>query len=225
MVFGKVMNSMLALTASLVAVSAVHAATVPFTEDFVATNENWKDNASADLTYVSSGGPDGSSYVATGFNFASAASGDTPVLFRGYDSFDSSSDAFVGNYLSEGVNQFSAYVYHEAAMPLTFFARFSSSVNYPGATALQFVPVMPYTWTQIVIDISPTSPQFISFEGTDFNAVFSGIGNIQIGVSVPDQLAGVDSSIEFALDKPTITPEPASLSLLAMGGLALLRRR
>lgn len=207
------------------AVSATQAATVPFTENFTTDNANWKNAASADLAYLASGGPDSSSYVTGTFSFATSLANDTPVLLRGQDNFNASGDAFVGNWISDGVTELTAYVRHNAPMPLNFFARIVSSANFPGAIAVDFVPVLPNTWTQVTFDVSATSFQFVSFEGSNYNAVFSNIGNVQLGVSVPAGLAGYTPAVTFDLDQPSITPEPASLGLLAAGGLALLRRR
>lgn len=201
------------------------AATVPFTEGFAADNANWKNAASADLSFVGAGGPDASSYATTTYSFENNADGDGPVLLRGQDNFDASSDAFVGNWLAEGVTEFSAYVRHNAPVPLNYFTRFASSFNFPGSVAVNFVPVLPNTWTKITFDISATNPQFVSFEGSDFNTVFGGIGNVQLGVNVPAALAGSTATYTFDLDQPTITPEPAMLGLFAAGGLCALRRR
>ncbi len=213
-----------AVTVALIA-GPLQAATVPFTEDFPADNANWKDAVNADLTYTAVGGPDGSGFVSGSFGFQAQADGDTPVLLRGHDNFDSSSDAFVGNWISDGVTEFSAFVRHNAPVPLNFFTRFVSSFNFPGGVALDFVPVLPNTWTKVTFDVTATSLQFLTFENSNYNAVFSNIGNVQLGVSVPAALAGMTAPITFDLDQPTITPEPATAGLLAVGALMMLRRR
>ena len=216
------------LTAAALVLSAglsASAATVPFTEDFVSDNAAWKDAASADLSFVAAGGPDASGYVTTSFNFSGSATGDTPVLLRGHDNFNASGDAFVGNWITEGVTEFSAYVRHDSAVPLNFFARFAGSFNFPGAVAVSFVPVLPNTWTEVTFAISPFNPQFVTFEGSDFNTIFGAVGNVQLGVSVPAALDSADVDVAIDVDQPTITPEPTSLGLVTLGALALLRRR
>jgi hypothetical protein len=205
--------------------SVATGAVLPFTEDFATDNSAWKDAANADLSFVGVGGPDTSSYVTGSFTFETQAEGDTPVILRGQDNFDASGDAFVGDWVAQGITAFSTYVRHNAATPLTFFTRFSSSANHPGAVAISFIPVLPNTWTNIAFDISAVSPQFVSFEGSDFNTVFGGIGNVQVGVSVPASLAGSATSITFDLDLPTITPEPATVGLMSLGLMVCLRRR
>jgi len=204
----------------------------PFTEMFTADNSGWRDsNAANPLAWVPAGSYNGSSYGAAGFNFVNSVLDDTPVIFRGQDEFNHSNGAFDGDWIVDGATEFMAFVRHDAPETLTFFARFSGPDNFPGATAISFIPVAPNTWTPIMIDVSPTSPNFISFEGQDFETVFGaspmngfqGIGHIQIGVSVSDTLAGLDQGITFDIDDISVTPTPATL--LALGGLVALRRR
>jgi len=206
---------------------AADAALVPFTEHFAADASRWRDTSgTTELSWVAAGGPDGSSYVFENFNFVSTTPGATPALFRAHDAFDSSDDAFVGDWIADGVTVFSAFVRHDAPLPLTFFTRFASSANFPGAVGLNFAPVPPNTWTEIAVGIFAGNPQFI-FEGTDFATVFSNVGNLQIGMLVPDALVGADVTVAFDLDQPAIVPEPATaaLGLLAAAILLAARRR
>ncbi|MBI1826696.1 MAG: PEP-CTERM sorting domain-containing protein [Planctomycetes bacterium] len=202
------------------------AATVPFTEAFTSDAANWHDPSGASvLNWTNSGGPDSSSFAFTNFNFANSAAGSTPVIFRGQSEFNSSGGAFVGNWIADGITSFRADVRQDSGVPLTFFTRFSSSANFPGATAINFTPVLSGVWTPITFAISPASPQFISFEGTDFNTVFSNIGHLQIGVSVPAELGHLNSNVTFGIDNVSIVPEPASLGLFAIGLVAIARQR
>ena len=152
---------------------------------------------------------------------------DTPVVFRAQDEFGSSGNAFVGNYLAEGVTTFTAFVRHDASFPINFFARFSSPFNFPGAVGVTFVPALPNVWTEITIDIQPGNPQFVTFEGSDFNTIFSNIGHVQIGPFVDMVAAGQDVDITFDLDMPSIVPEPTvgALLLIVVGCIAARRRR
>lgn len=198
--------------------AAASPAAVPFTEDFVADSANWFDNSGGSpLGWSPAGGPDGSSFALGSFNFVGSAPEDTPVIFRAQDEFGSSGGAFEGSWIADGVTEFSAFVQHDAGMPLTFFTRFSGPANFPGAFAIQFVPVPPNIWTEISFGIDPLNPQFVTFEGSDFETVFGNIGHIQIGVSVPEALAGLDQTFTFGVDKPTILPEPTTIGLLAIG--------
>jgi len=182
------------------------AATVPFVEDFTSDASDWHDaSGAALLDWVASGGPDGSSHAQTTFSLMTANEGDTPLIFRAQDKWNSSGGAFNGNWIADGVHEFRAFVRHDAPFPLTFFVRFSGPGNFPGAVAIQFAPVFPNTWTEIVIPIDAGNPQFISFEGTDFPTVFSNIGHVQVGISVGADQGGFPQPITFDIDKPGLT--------------------
>jgi len=204
----------------------VHADVDPFVEDFDAGPANWRDVGGVDdLDWSASGGPDGGAFAFTDFNFVDNQEGDSQILFRGHDEFNSSNNAFVGNWFDKSVSEFSFFVRHDAPFPLTYFTRFASPANFPGAIAVKFTPVLPNQWTEIIFDIDPDNPEFVSFEGTDFETVFSNIGHLQIGVSVSEELAGFDRSLTFDLDKVQVVPAPAALALLAGAGLTMRRRR
>lgn len=203
------------------------AATVPFTEPFAADAAGWFNSAnSAPLSWSAAGGPDGSAYVSESFNFVSSIPGPQgPVLFRGQDEHNASNHNFEGNWISDGVSEFRASVRHDAPVAVNFFVRFASPANFPGASGVVFAPIAPNTWTDISIAIDPLNPQFVSFEGTDFNSVFSNIGHVQVGVLVPAALAGVDHAYRFDFDAPTIVPEPTVVAgVLAVFALGLRRR-
>jgi len=205
---------------ALLVTSQATALTVPYEEDFASDSANWLNfNSSAVLTHEASGGPDGGSYASGTFNFVNSAFGDQgPVIHRGTTTpFGPSSEGnFFGDWLTGDVRNFSAWVRHDAPTPLTYFARFADPNNSPGASAVRFSPVFPNTWTQLEFSISPDSPNFVTFEGQSFEAVFDNIGRVQVGVSIPEALAGVDQQITFDLDKVAIAvPEPATLFLLS----------
>lgn len=183
------------------------ATTVPFIEDFNTASSDWRGADGTEvLVIMAEGGPDGSAYISETFNFFGSSEGDTPVIFRAQDEFGSSAGAFEGDWINDGVASFSLFIRHDALVPLTFFARFASPFNYPGATAINFAPVQPNAWTKFSFHIDPNNPQFISFEGSDFNSVFSNIGHIQLGFYVPLELAGLDSDYTFDLDNAMIAP-------------------
>lgn len=218
--------SIVFVLSTFVGVRTAGATIVPFTENFAANSANWYDAAgTSPLGWNSSGGPDSSSYATGGFNFATSAPGANVAILRAQDEFNSSGNAFVGNWIADGVNQLNFYVRHNAPTPLTFFARVADLDNVPGVGIVNFAPVPANTWTQITFAITPGNPQFF-FEGpgSTYTSVFSSVGHVQIGVSVPASLSGVNESFTFDVDQTTIVPEPACASLLLMG-LALLKRR
>ena len=197
-----------------------------FTEDFNADTANWTNGLSAPLTHVASGGPDGSGYASTSLNFLTFAEDDSAVAFRAESFTNPSGGAFFGDWTNPDVLTFSFAVRHNAPTPLTYFVRFASPFNFPGGIAVNFVPVFSNTWTEVSIDIDPSNPQFVSFEGMTFDDVFTNLGRIQIGVNTPAALANADTEITFDIDNATVAvPEPASISLLALTGLIAARRR
>jgi len=205
---------------------SIQAAAVPFAEDFTGSVSNWADNSGLSLlTHNPTGGPDGGSYASTTTSLFGWG-GDSIVLFRGQDEFNSSNGAFEGNWIAQDINHFSALVRHSAPMPLNFFTRFSGPANFPGGTAVRFIPVLPNTWTQLEFDIDPSNPAFVTFEGMTFGDVFVDVGHVQIGVSVPESLGASMSQFTFGLDKISIAvPEPSTLTAALAGGLLLVARR
>lgn len=216
----------LALT-SLSFVSSAFATTVPYTESFDADAANWREGTgAANAAWTSTGGADAGGYVSSTYNFVGDVPGNTPIFLRGHDTYGSSGLAFVGDWLADGVTEFSAYVRHNAPVPLNYFVRFAKPSNFPAAIGVEFVPVFPNTWTRIDIAIYDGNPEFVNFETSDFNTIFSGIGKLQLGVNVPGELAGADSTYTFDFDLISIVPEPsAGLAIPALAMFAVRRRR
>ncbi len=218
--------SILSFAIAVAMCQPVLATTVPFTEDFDSSASDWRDAAgSSVLSYSASGGPDGGAYASGTFNFAASAEGASAVILRAQDEFGSSGGAFEGDWISDGVTNFSAFVRHDALIDLTFFVRFSGPGNWPGAVGINFAPVASNTWTELSFDITASNPQFVTFEGSDFGTVFSNIGHIQIGVKVPSELAGIDTNYSFDVDKAAVVPEPATMAILGLGALLMRRRK
>lgn len=205
---------------------AARATTVPFTESFASGASSWRDTTgAADASWISVGGADGGGYITQALNFAAQTTGATPLLVRSDSAFGSSGGALYGDWLGDGVSEFSFFVRHDAPTPISVFARFATPIGGQGAIALAFAPVLPNVWTPIAIAIDPLNPQFISFEAADFGTVFSNVQRVQLGLSVPAALAGANVTYNFGFDEVGIVPEPASAALLALTALGLLRRR
>ena len=192
------------------------AAPTVVTEDF-ADNANWLSGSFGSLTLVATGGPDNGSYVSHDAAFRDIGQG---TIYRGHDDFDASGDAFVGNWIAEQYAELSMFVRHSAPVAVNYFVRLAAPSNFPAAGVVSFVPVMPDVWTELGFDVSSDSHQFTTFEGSDFDTVFSNVGNLQIAVSVPAGFESDSAQFTFDLDKVSLAsvPEPTSLVLL-VGGL------
>jgi len=180
--------------------------TVPFTEEFSLNAANWRNNAQQPMTWVASGGPDGSSHITTSYSFANQAVGATPVIIRCQDNFNSSGGAFVGDWVASGVGEFRVWVRHTAPAPARFIVRFATTFGFPGAIAESEADVAPNQWTLLTVAITPDNPRFLSFEGGDFATVFTDVGRVQIGVTVPAALEQLPGSFSFDADGATIVP-------------------
>jgi hypothetical protein len=205
-----------------VAPAVVVAASVPFVEDFTTNAANWADNSAMNLlSHVATGGPDGGAYASAGKSLMGLVD-QTVVLFRAQDEFNSSAHALEGDWITQRVGRFSAVVRHNAPLPLSFFTRFSGPGNFPGGTAVEFIPVLPNTWTQISFDIHASNPEFVTFEGFSFDAVFSNVGHVQVGVLGPAALNANPSQFTFDIDKVSIAevvPETSTVLAAMIGGI------
>lgn len=215
-----------AMAVSIVSPTA-SAGELAFTETFDTGNANWANSASdAFVTHVPTGGVGDSGYVSTVRTFAEIENG-TSVTFRGQDEFNSSGGAFEGNWIDLGYTGVSYAVRHNAPVPVSFSARVSRPDNFPGATAVIFgPPVLPNTWTTLDFDFSRGSPSIVTFEGSNYDTVFSNVGHVQVTVSVPAGFEMSQAPVTFDLDNVSVsTPEPTSLVLLSLFGLAAYSRR
>jgi hypothetical protein len=223
-----------AIVAIVLSSSSARAAINPYTEQFTANAANWFNplgTASAD--WVAAGGPDGSPHISTTFNFVNLTPGlpfpnNAVNLFRAQDEFNSSNHAFEGNWIGDGVTQFSFDIRHSASTAMTFFVRFATASNFPAWSGVEFTAVPGNTWTHIAIPISLSNPDLF-YEGppggqAEFNSVFTAVGHVQIGVFA-GALAGSNQDITFDLDNPSLTPGPASLAVLGLGIMGRSRRR
>lgn len=189
-----------------------------FTESFDSDSAQWVNiDSTSFLNHVPNGGADGGGYVTTDFNAATFSGQFNPVLFRAQDEFSSSGNAYVADYVGLGVKEVRFSVRHNAPVPVPFNIRFSGPFNFPGATAIAFAPVPGNVWTELAFAIEASSPQFVTFEGQTFGAVFGDVGHLQIGIS-DDALTAFDQAFAFDLDEVVIlrVPEPASAALLAL---------
>jgi len=127
------------------------------------------------------------------------------------------------------VSHLTAYVRHDAPLPLDFFVRIATSANSPAVSFTLPQPVPAGVWTPIDFWIDFANPLHTN-EGSPsmafYNNVLSNVGNVQIGVLTPGALQGTAPLYKFALDRVSIVPEPAS-AILAMfvAGFGWILRR
>jgi hypothetical protein len=220
------------LAAALLAVAfgaqRASAVSVPFTEEFTSNVSGWEDNVNSPLLFEATGGPDGGSFASGEFSYLDFSNpfGGGPVIFRAHDSDNSSGDAFVGNWTLDHVRKISAWVYHETPENLVVFLRIATAFNFPGAVWENNTTVVPpFTWTEVVWDISPYDPLCFE-EAVTCSVAMSNVGNMQIGTDAPLALIDDEDFYFFGIDKVRVIPEPGQLLLLASGlaGLAVLGR-
>lgn len=208
--------------------ASVHAATNPYTEEFPTNAANWADGASQALTWNAAGGMFGS-HVRAPANFqAITTANETLTVFRAHDDFGSSGNNFFGNYLADGVTQFSAWIHHDLPESTTAWGRFALPGNFPAGFLDNAVVVPPNTWTEIIFDVTPgnTNWELESFpNGPTIPAILSNVGKIQLGVRTPSSLTGVDQEFNILLDRVSIVPEPTTGALAMLAGLGVVTRR
>ncbi|MHC4975872.1 MAG: hypothetical protein ACYTF7_04610 [Planctomycetota bacterium] len=215
-----------AVGAAIIAGLSAQAGLVGTTEMFNSGSSGWLDAGNAPLSWSAAGSFDGSGYVSTSASFAGNVLLDPVVLFRGQTG--ASGDAFDGNYLAEGVTGISFQVSHNASVPVHMFVRYSLPAFFPGVIIERFIDINAGSWQEVLIPIADNPPDFVLTEeaaGT-FPAVMSDVGNLQIGVTVSDDLAGLAGPFTFNLDQVTLVPAPGVGTALALtGALGLTRRR
>jgi hypothetical protein len=104
---------------------------------------------------------------------------------------------------------------------------------FPGQTGTTGLGVMGFAWREVVIDIESNIAEWyvdgLLMATIDLTTVDLGGGNIFFGHSDTNNGSSTDPNASLLnvtlIDNIVVTPEPTSLAMLAIGGLALLRRR
>jgi len=222
MQFRRLGSSAVVAAALTLSAGAAAALTVPFTEDFTSTVVGWEDSINNPLTYVASGGPDGGSYASGTFNYFNFTNpfGGGPVTFRGQDEDSASGLAFVGDWITGGVDSLSIWVRQNTSETLSYFLRVAGTANFPGAVINSTTLVAPNTWTQVTFDIDPASPLCFG-EGVTCAQALASVFHVQFGTTAPAALTALNQAFTLDIDKVSISsvPEPG-VALLLAGGLA-----
>lgn len=193
----------------------------PYTETFSVDGANWRNGSSTAVDWNAGG------YASTTADLNSAGSFGL-TLFRAQDGFDSSGDAFVGDYIAGGISSISFDIRQNSGQDLTFALRVATSNNFPGFAVISPTAVASGEWTTLTFDLDYTSPFYFA-EGapgeTFFNSVMTVVGNLQISVDRPDGLS-TPLNVTFDVDNfATLVPAPGAMGLLGLGGLVAARRR
>ncbi len=217
----------IASTVILAIACSAQASITDFSESFLTNSSNWRGSSSATLlNWSGTGGPDDGSFVTSVFNLSSTSAGGYPAtVFRASTSLGSSGGAFAGNWIGAGATNLTFDFRHDLAEALTITLRVATPQNYPGAAAFASVTVAPNVWSTVSFDISATSSQWVSFEGSNYATVLSNIGAMQLGFVVPTALAGQNIVGNFDMTNFAITPAPGACALLALAGMTGRRRR
>lgn len=219
--------SLVLATAALACSESANAAITDFHETFASGAQNWRNsNGASVLGWTASGGPDGGAYVTSLFNLSgTSAGGFPPTVIRAQSNFGSSGGAYVGNWIAAGVTGVSFQFRHDLSESITLTGRFATPVNNPGASVVSSMTVAPNTWTLVSFDLREGSPDFVSLGGGTYAGIFSNIGNMQLGFTVPAALAGQNIDASFDLTNFAILPSPAAGAVLALGLRGRGRRR
>ena len=197
---------------------------LPFSEGFDSGASNWLNGGSQTPNYASIGGLSNSAYISTSATIDTTGFG--PIIFRGNNSTSASDKALVGDWLSAGVSEFSAYVWHDAPVALNFYARFDKGQG--NAASSNNHLVAPSTWTLLKIPIVNslgTAGQVFQSYGaagpSGFSTIFNSINNVQIALGASQDPSTHGQTYTVGLDSVSIVPEPGT-GMLLMFGLGLV---
>lgn len=226
------------MAAALAFISAgrASAVTVPFTETFRSNASGWVislvPTGTGSPTWSSTGGVDDGGFISLSRTMSTSqfnGSGFGFIAFRGNAAADASGDAFVGNWLTAGVSEVSAYVRHNAPAAVNMYLRLDAG---GGAAASSVVFSVPSNaWTKLAVPIVESPSSFQSYGAGTFNGVFTNIQNVQIALAPTQSTEVLDgtTSYTFGIDNVSAVPEPSAVALTAtavgcVAGFRLRRR-
>ncbi|MEZ6193067.1 MAG: PEP-CTERM sorting domain-containing protein [Phycisphaerales bacterium] len=135
-------------------------------------------------------------------------------------------------YASPGSTINNSDAYYTAAYPATA-APAAQTLLYPGQTGSTDAGEVSFAWRKVEIEvlggIATWKIDGLLIATVDASTVTLGGGNILFGHSDTNNGSSADPNDTLLnvtlIDNVVVTPEPASLALLGLGGLAMLRRR
>lgn len=223
--FGFGLLALLAMAGALVSVADAQQAggsvIVDFVEDFESGSAGFVNAGRSATLLFTTGGVDDSAFIRAavdpdfqGVVIRAETDPRSPVASGG---------AFAGDYIASEVETLSFSLRHDSNESQAFGVRFAPASNFPGITFNFDGVVAPGAFEELVVDFTDPSA-FQTFEGSDFETVFSQIGNVQLIAPAGSFNVDVDN---FAITTASAVPEPSSVLLIAMGcgGLWLRRRR
>jgi hypothetical protein len=165
--------------------------------------------------------------------FAVTLDGGSSVDYRVYSSVNDFGYPEGDPVFASGGGRNGSDPYYTAAFPGGDAAPGDQVTLFPGQTGATDPGEVAFAWRHIDIDVLNDMATW-SIDGTpiatvDLSTVSLGGGNFLLGHSDTNNSSSTDPNDSLLnvtlIDNIVVTPEPASLSLLAIGGLALLRRR
>lgn len=144
------------------------------------------------------------------------------TLLGGLAANNASGGAFVGDYLSAGIDELRFDVRHNADQALTFTLRVATAQNFPSFIVFSPVEVAAGDeFTTLSYSFEAGNPFF--FPDLDPFAVLPSVGNIQLLVDSP--LVATADDVTFNFDNIAIVPAPGAGVVMGLAGLVVARRR
>ncbi|MBT8422235.1 MAG: hypothetical protein KJP03_03860, partial [Gammaproteobacteria bacterium] len=199
----------------LVATGSAGAQTFEYLEDFENGDADWVDFDRNTVTHNATGGHDGGAYISTTRDIVTQPAnpfGSGLIQFRcaiapsQLPSQNCSDEIFVGDYIAMPVTELRFWFRHNSVQNQQVFIRIPTPANTPGASAFVDAPIPPNVWTEMVLDISPTNPEWEpQFGGSTYNNILSNVGRLQPGVYYDIGVDYTEPNVTFDIDDVRIT--------------------
>jgi hypothetical protein len=122
-------------------------------------------------------------------------------------SLNCSNGIFAGNYTNMQTLQLRYWFRHSStrAGGLKPYVRIPTPANSPAASAI-LAAIPANTWTEIVIDITPSNPAWDpTFGGSNYNTIMTNVGRLQPGVYFDVGVNYTENNVNFDIDDVRIT--------------------